>query len=149
MKKPLLIPPVYFFLSVIIGIGVDYIFPKLQLLHHSYWDIAGVIIIIIGVILIIWTWFCFKINKTTHKYDIPTYFIQENLYAYTRNPMYIGALLVLVGEVLLVGNITSLIAPFLFFFVCNFIFIPYEENLMQKQFGKEFLAYKTNVRRWI
>jgi protein-S-isoprenylcysteine O-methyltransferase Ste14 len=75
--------------------------------------------------------------------------VTSGVYRLTRNPMYLGVLLVLIGWGLLLGNVLALI--------CAFIFVPYihryqirpEERLLQDKFGAAFVAYKAKVRRWI
>jgi protein-S-isoprenylcysteine O-methyltransferase Ste14 len=75
--------------------------------------------------------------------------VTSGVYRLTRNPMYLGVLLILIGWGLFLGNI---LAP-----ICAFIFVPYigryqiqpEERLLEDKFGAAFTAYKAKVRRWI
>jgi protein-S-isoprenylcysteine O-methyltransferase Ste14 len=75
--------------------------------------------------------------------------VTAGIYRLTRNPMYLGVLLILIGWGLFLGNILALI--------CAFIFVPYigryqiqpEERLLEGKFGAAFTAYKAEVRRWI
>lgn len=67
----------------------------------------------------------------------------------TRNPMYLGILIALLGLAVVLGTVAGFVAALAFFFFVNFISIPYEEEKMERRFGEEFRAYKKRVRRWI
>lgn len=71
------------------------------------------------------------------------------IYAYSRNPMYTGLLLVYAGLALLKGNWwTLLLMPLLAWVVQRVVILP-EERYLQRAFGADYTAYKTKVNRWI
>ena len=67
----------------------------------------------------------------------------------TRNPMYLGLVLVTLGIALWVGAWPVLLAPIAIFATANWVHIPFEEEKMRRQFGASFDAYASNTRRWI
>ncbi len=67
----------------------------------------------------------------------------------SRNPMYLGMLMMLIGSSFLVGTIPSLFAPVAFFLIIDKVFIPYEEEKLVETFGAEYSYYAQKVRRWI
>jgi len=67
----------------------------------------------------------------------------------TRNPMYLGILIGMIGLATALGTIAGIIATLVFFLFVNFVSIPYEEAKMEAQFGEDYRAYKSRVRRWI
>jgi protein-S-isoprenylcysteine O-methyltransferase Ste14 len=67
----------------------------------------------------------------------------------TRNPMYLGLTLASLGIALYAGTIPFLLVPVLVFLLCNFIFVPFEEAKMQRQFGDQYKDYIRHVRRWL
>jgi len=70
-------------------------------------------------------------------------------YQFTRNPMYLGILIALLGVPLTNGMWLQYLAPLAFFLIINSIYIPFEETKMERGFGDEYRAYKQRVRRWI
>ncbi len=71
------------------------------------------------------------------------------IYKYSRNPMYLAILLILVGISIHSGAISSLLVPFLFVaFINRFQIVP-EEQMLEQKFGKEYLKYIKQVRRWV
>jgi protein-S-isoprenylcysteine O-methyltransferase Ste14 len=71
------------------------------------------------------------------------------IYALTRNPMYLGFLLVLIGwAVFLSNSLAFLLLPVFIFYMNRFQIEP-EERALASLFGKEFITYESRVRRWL
>jgi protein-S-isoprenylcysteine O-methyltransferase Ste14 len=79
----------------------------------------------------------------------PTQLILSGPYRITRNPMYLGVLLISIGCFFAVESLWFVVPPILFFCVINFRLIPFEEQLMKEHFGAEYEAYRQRVRRWL
>jgi protein-S-isoprenylcysteine O-methyltransferase Ste14 len=75
--------------------------------------------------------------------------VTNGVYALTRNPMYLAMTLFALGGALWMGRSVMLLAPALMFAVANWVFIPFEEAKMRRQFGDAFDAYCKRVRRWV
>jgi len=71
------------------------------------------------------------------------------IYRFTRNPMYLGLTIASLGIALFFGRPLMFVTPLFVFAITNWIFIPFEESKMRRQFGAEFDAYTKSVRRWI
>ena len=67
----------------------------------------------------------------------------------TRNPMYLGLVLVSLGIAFYAGTLPFFAVPLLVFLVCNRAFIPFEEAKMQRQFDRQFADYTRRTRRWL
>jgi len=70
-------------------------------------------------------------------------------FRFTRNPMYLGLVAASLGIALFPGTLPFFLVPVLLFLICNFVFIPFEEAKMQRQFGAQYTDYLGRVRRWI
>ena len=125
------------------------IFPKIEIKNEiifgSFMIISGLIIILSAIIL-------FKKYQTTITPLNPsnaTKLITDGIYKFSRNPMYLGLLLVLLGISIMI-NLTGgfFLIPLFILYLNLFQIIP-EENAMVDLFKDEFLDYKKNVRRWI
>jgi protein-S-isoprenylcysteine O-methyltransferase Ste14 len=75
--------------------------------------------------------------------------VTDGLFALTRNPMYIAMIVMCIGFAFLLGRATMFAAPAMMFAVLNWVFIPFEETKMRRQFGDAYDAYTKRVRRWI
>lgn len=75
--------------------------------------------------------------------------VTGGFFRYTRNPMYLGMVLLILGAAMLYGTAGALLpAPF-FAWIIQRNFIRAEERFMEAAFGEEYLAYKKSVRRWL
>ena len=70
-------------------------------------------------------------------------------YRFTRNPMYLGLVVLAVGIAVWVGTWPLVIAPLAVFATANWVHIPFEEAKMRRQFGADYDGYVARVRRWM
>ncbi|MDH3660672.1 MAG: isoprenylcysteine carboxylmethyltransferase family protein, partial [Alphaproteobacteria bacterium] len=70
-------------------------------------------------------------------------------YRFTRNLMYMGMMLVLLGGFFLAGSLGSFLVIPIFFWWIHTNFVLPEEEHMVSHFGEAYLAYKQKTRRWI
>ena len=75
--------------------------------------------------------------------------VTGGIFGITRNPMYLAMTLFCLGGALWLGRPIMLLAPVLMFAVANWVFIPFEEAKMRRQFPETFDAYCKRVRRWL
>jgi protein-S-isoprenylcysteine O-methyltransferase Ste14 len=109
----------------------------------------GIILIILGLIYILWPWFLFQKYNTPEDFEDSTYLVTEGAFKTSRNPMYLGGVIFLIGLSMCMGNLLCFTTPLFFFAVMNFVFIPSEEKRMVTLFGVMYLRYKKEVRKWI
>lgn len=92
----------------------------------------------------------FRRHATTTDPDgQPGTLVQDGVYRWTRNPMYLGGVLILAGLVLVSGAITSAIVPALYAMVAARHFLPPEERRLEATFADAYAAYRARVRRWL
>ncbi len=98
----------------------------------------------------LWAWWVFKKQGTaicpTAK---TTVLITDGIFTLSRNPMYLGMLMMLLALGIGSGAMSFYFAAFLFFGIIEHAFCPYEERKLTQLFGDDFVAYQNNVRRWI
>ncbi|QCF24854.1 methyltransferase family protein [Hydrocarboniclastica marina] len=75
--------------------------------------------------------------------------VVSGIYRYSRNPMYLGFLLVLCAWGLFLGNALALAGLPMFVLYMNRFQIDPEERFMQEKFGDQYTRYRAGVRRWI
>ena len=75
--------------------------------------------------------------------------VSTGVYSFTRNPMYLGMVLVLLGWAAYLSSIWSLVGPVFFaLYITRFQIVP-EERVLDRLFGASFAEYKKRVRRWL
>ena len=88
-------------------------------------------------------------GTTSMTFGKPSVLVTEGIYEYSRNPMYLGLLLALIGICWALGSIST-IPPVVFYaLMLDKYYIPFEENILHNEFGEMYSGYKDHVRRWI
>ena len=107
--------------------------------------VAGLAIILAGVL-------AFRRKATTVDPLHPgkaSSMVTGGIFRLTRNPMYLGMALILLGFALLANNPLMLFGPLLFAaWITRFQIAP-EERALEQLFGAQFLEYRSRVRRWV
>jgi protein-S-isoprenylcysteine O-methyltransferase Ste14 len=75
--------------------------------------------------------------------------VTGGVFGISRNPMYLGLLLILIGWALGLGTASPWLVPPLFVIVVSVLQIIPEEQALEKLFGKDYLQYRQRVARWI
>jgi protein-S-isoprenylcysteine O-methyltransferase Ste14 len=121
-----------------------FVLPGRELFAVSF-GIAGAVISVLGVM-------SFKRANTTvnpMKPDASSSLVLSGVYARSRNPMYLGFLLMLVGWAIVLSNaLAFLLLPAFIFFMNRFQIEP-EERALASLFREEFVAYKSRVPKWL
>ncbi len=118
--------------------------------HLRSFSIAGAAVGLIGFALMIRAWWLFKVQDTAICPTAETTtLITHDVYRLTRNPMYLGIVMMLLGVGLFAGGILYYAAAITFFTIIDHSFCPYEERKLQAIFGDQFTVYTRKVRRWI
>ncbi|WP_095500530.1 methyltransferase family protein [Paraferrimonas haliotis] len=115
-------------------------------------DIAGWAFGLVGLVVIFRGVQVFKRHQTTVDPRIPSasnQLVTNDIYGLTRNPMYLGMTLCLVGWGLYLGSIVALVFVAVFIAFITRFQICTEERLLARKFGKSYLEYAKDVRRWI
>jgi protein-S-isoprenylcysteine O-methyltransferase Ste14 len=135
--------------SIIIAVVLHYFFPVTILIPFPY-NLLGLLIVGLGVYLAFQSVrLLISYNTTFEAGGNPSSLVTKCPYNHSRNPIYLGMLLIALGTATTLSSISAFIAPIIFFLVVNTIVIPFEENRLQKNFGIEYERYKASVRRWL
>ena len=143
------IPPPLLVLILVIS---NYFSKKIDLIILPTQNLISFIILLIGILILITPIFKFIKSKTTIdpiKFKKVNRLITSGIYKYSRNPMYLGLLMIVMSTSIFYLNIFSITTPMLFYFWINRFQIKREEIFLTEKFGKEYLSYKNKTRRWI
>jgi protein-S-isoprenylcysteine O-methyltransferase Ste14 len=146
------IPPVALVLLVAFAMwGVSLATPGIAL-PFAVRAVTAIVLVAAGASISIAGVAAFREARTTvnpTKPDATSALVSSGIYGLTRNPMYLGFLLVLVGWAAFLSNAVALIGVFAYVLYMNRFQIAPEERALSAMFGAEFSAYRTRVRRWL
>lgn len=110
----------------------------------------SVIIFIIGFLILLKCIIDFGVKGkgTLSPIDPPKKLVINGLYKISRNPMYVGIMLILFSEALFFESVRLWIYSIVIFMAFNIFIILYEEPHLTRDFGNEYEEYKKKVNRW-
>jgi protein-S-isoprenylcysteine O-methyltransferase Ste14 len=123
--------------------------------HHPlpYWAIArvaGVLLICAGLVPLIDSFVeFFRAGGTPVPVASPPRLVVTGFYRYVRNPIYVGFLIILIGQTLLFGSPGMLEYSLVALCVGAAAVRFYEEPILIRKFGADYQAYRDAVRAWL
>ena len=141
------LPPVWTALAICLHVLCGRFGPDFLGGFQSLWIAYG--LIGAGVCLIGWSAYWFWARKTTiHPHHTPDVLLVEGPYRISRNPIYLGMVIICVGVVMYAGNLLGLVPAAGLVWVLHTRFVLPEEAALQAAFGDEGKAYVEKTRRW-
>jgi len=143
-------PPIWAAIYVLLAVGVNRLLggPKLPGLPVVP---LGISLVAIAWIPSLWAFILFRragteINPTS---TVNRALVTSGPYRFTRNPMYLGLVVLTLGIAIWVGSWPYFLAPMAVFATANWVHIPFEETKMRRQFEAAYDSYSRRVRRWV
>ncbi len=124
----------------------------LYIINFPYQVVIVAILFFIGGVVALLGVYAFRKMSTTvdPRYpDKASTLVVIGIYKYSRNPMYLGILLVLLGWALFLGAISGFVVPVVFVVAINQLQIKPEERALKEMFQDSYADYTKSVRRWI
>ena len=144
-----LLPPSYFFGALLLAVVLHFLPPGYQLLTFP-WRLLGLAPLVIGIVLNVLADQAFKKYATSVKpFEKSSTLVTGGVFRVTRNPMYLGMILILFGVAMLLGSASPFVAVPPLVALLDRVFIAPEEHMLEDTFGERFLQYRKPVRRWI
>ena len=148
-EKRRIVPPVYLLGTLLVMAGLHYVAP-LAVWVVTPLSYAGGALIVLGVAVAGVAAGAFKrVGTPVIPFEPSTALVTGGLYRVSRNPMYLGMVLVLLGTAIGLGTVGPLLPIPVFVWLITRNFIVAEEEFLEGIFGADYLAYKATVRRWI
>ena len=121
-------------------------------ISFGYQTLISILVGVIGLACAIPSFRLFAKYKTTISPFTPsetTALVTDGMYRYSRNPMYLGLVLLTIAATIFFGTWLGVVIVVAFIFLLNFLQIKPEEEALLDIFGEEYVEYQKKVRRWI
>lgn len=150
MLKWIDMPPVWLLACLVLA-WIQASYYALGLSFGGVWaDFAGGILVGGGLLLMVLAFAEMRRHRTTIiPHETPERLVQTGIFSRTRNPIYMGDALILLGLILRWDAVLSLPLVPVFVWIIEKRFIEPEEDRMRRKFGMEFARYCQKTRRWI
>lgn len=150
INKLIVYSPMMFLMALIAGALVDYWWPQ-QIVAFESGGKVGFAIMVVASALILWAGESGRnfLKAVEAKAGV----VEKEVFTYgpysiSRNPTYLGIILLSIGFSFVMNSMALLIAFILSFVFVNYVILPTEEDLLEKKYGEAYRAYKRTVRRW-
>jgi len=149
MAAKKIFPPAYLLISILVMLGLGLLFPIIWV-FQPFWNLLGLLPLALGVWLNLSADRAFHQAHTTVKpFAQSSTLVTERVYQISRNPMYLGFALILIGIAILLGSLLPYLVVAVFVLLIDRVSIRVEEKMLAGQFGEEWEAYRKKTRRWI
>lgn len=142
--------PLTLMLLCLIGMLALHSFLPLTFFYNWFSFSLGLVVIIFGLVMSIQAEGQFRKHETTVNHlGKSVKLVTDGWYRYSRNPMYLSLLVLLVGAWLSLGSLSTLFIIPIFVILTEQLFIKQEERRLLSIFGREYESYRQRTRRWI
>jgi protein-S-isoprenylcysteine O-methyltransferase Ste14 len=142
-------PPVLALLHIIAAFLLAWFLP-LPFIVPPIVKYIGFALVVIGFLLGVGAVLAFRRARTTlDPYHPVSTIVTSGVYGFSRNPIYLGFLLMVLGIPLNSGTYWGIILAAIFVLLCNRLVIEHEEAYLGKKFGTTYSDYTSRVRRWL
>ncbi len=142
-------PPVVFLLVILLGAGIDYVWPIGMGVSGNGALIGGVLILMGATIAILVNAEFKRRNTAIEPWKPTTNIITDGFYAWSRNPIYLGFCMLSIGIGIALNSFWIFISFVPGALAVQITAIIKEEKYLEEKFGQEYLDYKRKVRRWL
>ena len=144
-----LLPPAYFFAAIVLAVAAHFLFPVAAVIPDR-WRLAGLLPIAAGIALNIVADRQFKHWGTEVKpFKRSSALVTDGVFRWSRNPMYLGMVLIAGGLAWAEGSLSPWIAAPALAILLDRVFIVREEAMLEETFGAGYRRYRQRVRRWL
>ena len=144
-----IIPPLYFLAALAAMVFFDRVVPGMRFIRMPA-TLAGVMPLVIGLGLVVTTVTSLRRHHTAVRPSKePSTLVTTGTFGVSRNPVYLGMVMMLLGAAILLGSITPFCVVAVFAWWIHTRFVAYEESVLLARFGDEYRQYQSTVRRWV
>jgi protein-S-isoprenylcysteine O-methyltransferase Ste14 len=142
-------PTTYLLVSIVAMVALHLLFPVAKVVPRP-WGLCGLVALLIGVVLNLAADRSFHAARTTVRpFEQSSTLVTSGVFRLTRNPMYVGFILLLVGLALLLRSVTPYVVVLAFAILLDRRFVAVEERMLKEKLGEEWERYRRRARRWL
>ena len=149
MQAKKTMPTTYLLISIVVMTVLHSLFPAVRIIP-PLWNLLGLVPLALGVIINLVADKAFhKANTTVKPFEESSALITQGVFRASRNPMYLGFVLILIGIAVLMRSLTPYVVVLAFAILIDRMYITVEERMLAEKFGAEWEKYRQSTRRWL
>jgi protein-S-isoprenylcysteine O-methyltransferase Ste14 len=144
-----ILPPTWLLIAMLAMMALHFSLPGMGIIPRP-WSLAGILLLALGITLtMIADDLIRKLHTTVKPFEESAVLVTSGPYRLSRNPMYLGFVLILTGTAILLGSLTPFLVIPVYAALIDRVFIQAEERMLTAKFGLAWQEYLTKTRRWI
>jgi protein-S-isoprenylcysteine O-methyltransferase Ste14 len=148
-KSTRLMPTSWLLIALVAMAALRFVFPIAKVIPGP-WGLAGIVLLAMGVAMNLAADRAFhKAGTTVKPFEESSALLTNGAFRLTRNPMYLGFVLILAGVAALLGSLTPWLVVPAFAIVIDRMYITVEERMLAAKFGPAWQEYSRKTRRWL
>jgi protein-S-isoprenylcysteine O-methyltransferase Ste14 len=149
MKSTKIMPPIWILIAIFAMLISNFTFP-LAWIVPPLWNLIGIIFLASGMILNLIADKAFhQVDTTVKPFQESSSLVTSGVFQISRNPMYLGMVLILTGIAVLLRSLSPFLVIVPFAILIDRSCIHVEEQMLAEKFGTMWEAYKAKTRRWL
>lgn len=142
-------PTTYLLIAIIMMVAIHFLFPAVTIIP-LVWNLLGIIPLLLGVVINLVADGAFhRVDTTVKPFEESTALVTSGAFRISRNPMYLGFVLILIGIAVLLRSLSPYVVILAFVILIQGMFITVEERMLANKFGERWQQYRQNTRRWL
>ena len=142
-------PPTWLLIAIVTILTLHLLFPVTWIVP-SLWNLLGLFFIALGMIMNVIADKTFHQAGTTVKpFKESSSLVTNGVFQISRNPMYLGMVMILTGIAVLLRSLSPFLVIVLFVILIDRTYIKVEEQMLAEKFGTMWQTYKAKTRRWL
>ena len=144
-----LMPTTYLLMSVVAIVALHVLLPVAKVVPTP-WNLLGILPLVVGVVINLVADRAFHAAQTTVRpFEKSSALVTSGVFRVSRNPMYLGFVLLLIGLAVLLRSLTPYLVVVAFAALLDRQFVAVEEQMLAEQFGADWQRYRLRTRRWL
>jgi protein-S-isoprenylcysteine O-methyltransferase Ste14 len=149
MKTNKIMPPTWLLIAISVMIILHFLLPGGWVVP-KVWNLTGLVFLTAGVMANLMADSAFhKAHTTVKPFEESTVLVTDGVFQLSRNPMYLGFVLILAGIAMLLRTISPYVVILAFVILIDTTYVRVEERILAEKFGAAWEAYKSSTRRWL
>ena len=149
MAKRRILPPVWFLAAIVLMAALHWLAPLYRWHSEALRSLGGALVVGALALTVAGARLFARRGTAIRPFEESSVLVTSGPYRFTRNPMYVGLIAMLIGLALLLESLSPLAVVPIFATIIATRFIAVEERMLGERFGPAYAEYRARVRRWL